>query len=80
LYGLRALGDATARVARGRAEADDLDRIERWTAQLPGRGACHHPDGAVQLLASALEVFGDEFSRHARMGRCSVTRSRLDVA
>ena len=80
LYGLRALGDATARVARGRAEADDLDRIERWTAQLPGRGACHHPDGAVQLLASALDVFGDEFTRHARMGRCSVTRSRLDVA
>ena len=80
LYGLRALGDATARVARGRAEAGDLDRIERWTAQLPGRGACHHPDGAVQLLASALDVFGDEFTRHARMGRCSVTRSRLDVA
>ena len=80
LYGLRALDDATARVAMGRAEADDLDRIERWTAQIPGRGACHHPDGAVQLLASALEVFGDEFSRHARMGRCTVTKARLDVA
>jgi NADH:ubiquinone oxidoreductase subunit F (NADH-binding) len=80
LYGLRGLGDATARVARGRAEADDLDRIGRWTAQLPGRGACHHPDGAVQLLSSALDVFGDEFAWHARMGRCSVTRSRLDVA
>jgi NADH:ubiquinone oxidoreductase subunit F (NADH-binding) len=80
LYGLRALGDATARVARGHAEADDPDRIGRWTAQLPGRGACHHPDGAVQLLSSALDVFGDEFTWHARMGRCSVTRSRLDVA
>jgi NADH:ubiquinone oxidoreductase subunit F (NADH-binding) len=80
VYGLRAIGDATRRVADGVASADDLANIERWTSQIAGRGACHHPDGAVQLMASALEVFGEEFAHHARQGWCSVTGSRFDVA
>ena len=79
LYGLRALADATTRVANGQAGADEFGDIERWTAQTAGRGACHHPDGAVQLMASALNVFGDEFSHHARTGRCSITGSRLEA-
>ena len=79
LYGLRALAEATERVAIGRAADDDLDRIERLTAQTAGRGACHHPDGAVQLLASALDVFGDDFNRHARTGRCSVSGAQAGV-
>ncbi len=80
LYGLRALGDATARVAHGVAVKDELAHIERWTGQVGGRGACHHPDGAVQLMASALDVFGDEFSLHARTGRCSITGTRIEAA
>ena len=79
LHGLRALAEATERVAIGRAEDDDLDRIERLTVQTAGRGACHHPDGAVQLLASALNVFGDDFHRHARTGRCSVSGAQAGV-
>jgi NADH:ubiquinone oxidoreductase subunit F (NADH-binding) len=79
-YGLGALGDATARVADGRAGAGDLDRIEQLTTITAGRGACHHPDGAVQLMTSALNVFGDEYRHHARTGRCSVTRSEVEVA
>jgi NADH:ubiquinone oxidoreductase subunit F (NADH-binding) len=80
LHGLRALGDATSRVAEGAAGNDELEHIERWTSQIGGRGACHHPDGAVQLMASALNVFGDEFVHHARTGRCSVTGSRIEAA
>ena len=80
LYGLRALGDATARVAVGGAGTGELEHIERWTSQIGGRGACHHPDGAVQLMASALNVFGDEFREHARTGRCSITGSRIEAA
>jgi len=80
IFGLRAIGDATARVAHGRAGAGDLGDIERWTSQVVGRGACHHPDGAAQLMASAMEVFGDEFIHHARHGRCSISGSRVDVA
>ena len=80
LHGLRALSDATARVANGQSSADELGHIERWTSQIGGRGACHHPDGAVQLMASALNVFGDEFIHHARSGRCSITGSRIAAA
>jgi NADH:ubiquinone oxidoreductase subunit F (NADH-binding) len=34
------------------------------------RGACHHPDGTVRFLRSALNVFSDEVTLHAA-GRCS---------
>ena len=43
LYGLRALGDATARVATGGAGADELEHIERWTSQIGGRGRVPPP-------------------------------------
>jgi len=46
VHGLRAIGDATRRVADGRAGAGEIGDIERWTSQVEGRGACHHPDGA----------------------------------
>jgi len=75
VFGLRALADATKRIADGDAGTADLDHIARWMSQVVGRGACHHPDGAVQLLASALDVFGDEFAHHARAGRCSIAGS-----
>ncbi len=80
VHGLRAIGDATRRVADGRAEAEEVDHIERWTALVDGRGACHHPDGAAQLMVSALNVFGDEFRHHARTGRCTITGSRIEAA
>ena len=79
-YGLAAVGDATTRFARGEAVADELADIERWNIQIPGRGACHHPDGAIQLMTSALNVFGDEFRYHARTKHCSVTGSRIEAA
>jgi len=80
LHGLRAIGDATRRVADGRVGADEIGHIERWTSQVDGRGACHHPDGAAQLMVSALNVFGDEFRHHTRSGRCSITGSRIVAA
>ncbi|MDP9482675.1 MAG: proton-conducting membrane transporter, partial [Chloroflexota bacterium] len=76
VFGLRAIADATERLARGSAEVGDLARIERWSGQLVGRGACKHPDGAAGLLASALRVFGDEFVRHGGHRICSVATLR----
>lgn len=75
VFGLRAIADAVERLASGRAEVDDLARLERWSGQLAGRGACKHPDGAVGLLASGLRVFGAEFLRHARR-TCGLTALR----
>jgi NADH:ubiquinone oxidoreductase subunit F (NADH-binding) len=77
VFGLRAIGEAMGRVADGVAGAGELGDIERWTSTIAGRGACHHPDGAIQLLTSALDVFGDEFVSHVRLGRCSFTGLRI---
>jgi NADH:ubiquinone oxidoreductase subunit F (NADH-binding) len=61
-FGLRALAGACGRLAERRPEPDDLERLWRWSAEVRGRGACRHPDGAAGLLQSALRVFAHEFA------------------
>jgi NADH:ubiquinone oxidoreductase subunit F (NADH-binding) len=71
-FGLRALADACERISGGRSEGNDVKRLQRWSGEVRGRGACHHPDGAAGFLQSALATFGDEFQyhpRHAPQGR-----------
>jgi NADH:ubiquinone oxidoreductase subunit F (NADH-binding) len=63
-FGLRALADATTRIATLGAHADELARLQRWAVEVRGRGACKHPDGAVSFLSSALQTFGREFADH----------------
>lgn len=63
-FGLRALSDACSRIAERGANHDDLARLNKWALEVPGRGACKHPDGAVMFLRSALSTFGDEFAGH----------------
>jgi len=66
VFGLSAIAEATRRLAARSPEAHDLERIVRWSSELPGRGACRHPDGAVGLVQSALKVFADDFAGHQR--------------
>jgi NADH:ubiquinone oxidoreductase subunit F (NADH-binding) len=54
-----------------RARAD----LERWAGLAEGRGACHHPDGSVRFVRSALRVFAAEAGLHEQ-GRCSGTNPR----
>lgn len=75
VFGLAAIAEATRRLANGAAADDDLERIDRWAGQVQGRGACHHPDGAIGLLRGARAVFADEFARHQARGRCSVAHA-----
>jgi NADH:ubiquinone oxidoreductase subunit F (NADH-binding) len=63
-FGLRALADACSRVAERGTNPDDLHRLQRWAIEVRGRGACHHPDGAVMFLQSALKTFADDFFHH----------------
>jgi NADH:ubiquinone oxidoreductase subunit F (NADH-binding) len=63
-FGLRALADACTRIAERGSDPVDLQRLNRWSANVTGRGACHHPDGAVMFLQSALTVFPDDFAGH----------------
>jgi NADH:ubiquinone oxidoreductase subunit F (NADH-binding) len=74
-FGLRALADACCRIAERGTNADDLARLRRWTVEVRGRGGCHHPDGAVAFLQSALTAFGPEFAAHPAHRRAQVTRT-----
>ena len=76
VFGLGAVAEAMRRIAQGVGTDGDVDDLVRWAAIIPGRGACHHPDGAIGLLASAMDVFGPEIDRHVRTGRCSITEAR----
>jgi NADH:ubiquinone oxidoreductase subunit F (NADH-binding) len=68
--GLPAIADAVQRLATGVASREDRIDLERWLTELPGRGACQHPDGAIRFLASSLRVFATEFADHGRHGPC----------
>jgi NADH:ubiquinone oxidoreductase subunit F (NADH-binding) len=68
--GLGAIAAAFGAVATGAAASADLGRLERWTRELVGRGACRHPDGAARFMRSAFDVFGEEIEDHARHGSC----------
>jgi NADH:ubiquinone oxidoreductase subunit F (NADH-binding) len=75
LFGLPALAGAVEALAVGRASRADLRRMQRWTREVAGRGACHHPDGAVRLIVSALRVFVDDVSAHRRRRPCGGLRA-----
>jgi NADH:ubiquinone oxidoreductase subunit F (NADH-binding) len=67
VFGLPAVADALETVAASRPDARRaLERLPRLAAQIAGRGACSHPDGAVRLADSALRVFAPEVEFHLR--------------
>jgi len=74
VFGLRAVADASARIATGQARGDDLQRLRGWSTSLAGRGACRLPDGTTGLLASSLRVFDADWASHQHHRRCSVRR------
>jgi NADH:ubiquinone oxidoreductase subunit F (NADH-binding) len=44
--------------------------LQRLIDQVKGRGACHHPDGALRFITSAMRVFSDDVARHRRGESC----------
>jgi NADH:ubiquinone oxidoreductase subunit F (NADH-binding) len=73
VFGLRAIAAAAERLAATNAHPDDLVRLQRWSHQVAGRGACAHPNGAATLMLSALRVFDREFALHHEQHRCSAS-------
>jgi NADH:ubiquinone oxidoreductase subunit F (NADH-binding) len=71
--GLPAIATALAELAQPRPAGPALANLRRWAGLVTGRGACHHPDGTVRFVASALTVFRAEIAEHAR-GQCTATR------
>ena len=47
-----------------------LVRLDRRLREVDGRGACRHPDGAVNLVRSALGVFAADRTAHANSAPC----------
>jgi NADH:ubiquinone oxidoreductase subunit F (NADH-binding) len=60
VHGLRAIADSVSALAAGTAGAGERERVLRWASDIRGRGACHHPDGAVRFVRSALREFGSD--------------------
>jgi NADH:ubiquinone oxidoreductase subunit F (NADH-binding) len=68
--GLPSIASAMGELAGPRPHPRVLADLSRWAGLVEGRGACHHPDGTVRFLRSALTVFADEIREHER-GRCA---------
>jgi NADH:ubiquinone oxidoreductase subunit F (NADH-binding) len=69
-HGLPAIAAALRALADGRQGTAALRKIDRWTRLVEGRGACHHPDGAVSLVRSALSTFITDVEEHERGRPC----------
>ncbi len=80
IFGLGAMATSLRRLATGGPARDDLPNLDRWSVEIAGRGACHHPDGAAALLRSGLSVFADEFALHAAGGCSSPPRHAREMA
>jgi NADH:ubiquinone oxidoreductase subunit F (NADH-binding) len=74
VYGLPAIAGDLTRLARGDADPGLLVRLDRRLCEVDGRGACRHPDGAVQLARSALAVFVADVAAHAGGAPCAHAR------
>jgi NADH:ubiquinone oxidoreductase subunit F (NADH-binding) len=75
MFGLPSIASDFAELAdRPWAGHDVLTRLHRRLPVITGRGACNHPDGAVRLAASALEVFAEDVTAHAFGPGCGRTR------
>jgi NADH:ubiquinone oxidoreductase subunit F (NADH-binding) len=70
LFGLRAIADLLLDLARGQGSPGHLRRLRLYSGLVAGRGACHHPDGVVRLVGTALATFQDDADEHARRRRC----------
>jgi NADH:ubiquinone oxidoreductase subunit F (NADH-binding) len=68
--GLPRIATVLDELAGSRPDPRALAAIRRWAGLVEGRGACHHPDGTVRFVRSALHVFAEEIDRHQH-GRCT---------
>lgn len=74
LFGLPALAESLRLLADGTAGRGEQERLLEDLRAVAGRGACHHPDGAIRLIASALAVFEHDFTEHAHGRPCRGSR------
>lgn len=62
-------------LAYGRPSRSTVTELERICGLVEDRGACHHPNGTVRLVASGLRTFKAEITYHLG-GRCTARTER----
>jgi NADH:ubiquinone oxidoreductase subunit F (NADH-binding)/ferredoxin len=67
-FGLPAIADNLAELYAG---SGDPTVLQRRAAQISGRGACGHPDGAMRFVSSAGPLLTAELTQHRLVGRRS---------
>lgn len=72
LNGLPRIAEQARSLAFRGTDQAAVTELQRLAGVVEGRGACHHPDGSVRFLRSALRVFAGEIALH-QQGRCSRT-------
>ncbi len=77
MFGLPAVAESWAELARD-PNQQTLDRLQDRLGVIPGRGACHHPDGVTRFVGSALRVLMPHIHEHVA-GPCPLGRSRHAV-
>jgi NADH:ubiquinone oxidoreductase subunit F (NADH-binding) len=75
VFGLPAIADDLAHLARGQVDADMSARLGRRLIEVNGRGGCRHPDGVVAMVRSALGVFRADVMSHAQGAPCAHAKS-----
>ena len=75
VFGLRAVSDLMTELADRAARRRDVPRLQRFLGEITGRGACHHPDGAVRMVSTAITAFAPDVQAHLK-GRCLHTPRR----
>ena len=79
VFGLDAIARASRQLADGFLPPSDAERLQRLRREITGRGACQHPNGAVRLLTSVLEVFAEDVERHLNSKPCPAGPSVIGV-
>lgn len=74
-FGLPAIATSLEQFWRGGTDRSEWDTLRYRLAQIHGRGGCRHPDGAVRFVASAMNVFRDDFASHAMGTPCRFANS-----
>ena len=75
MFGLPTMAGVLSRIARRERDPRLVRELERLGNLVMGRGACHHPDGTIQLIGSALDVFSEEIKAHLA-GTCTTMDGR----
>ncbi len=70
VFGLTGLAKAMTGLSQARAPESVVQLVRKHATLLYGRGSCRHPDGAVLLALSALDVFASDATHHAGGSPC----------